>query len=160
MSDTQKVVEINIEVEGGQIKASKCMCVAQACNSFVFTSWKVLNKNILRNIFFYNKNIRIIKVKWGTRTFFLTKLCKINYKKLRTYVEHSTGARHRDNTVLVSSEDTSAPTVIENLKYLLRIVMYLVFANSESGRSTLVVFLEYTKRRWCNFYQHHLLFLR
>ncbi len=65
----------------------------------------------------YNKNIKIIKVKRETRTFFLTKLCKINYKKLRTYVAYSTGTGYRDSTVLVSSEDTSAPTVIENLEW-------------------------------------------
>ncbi len=37
-------------------------------------------KNVLR----YNENIKIVKVKRNTCTFFLTKLCKINYKKLRT----------------------------------------------------------------------------
>ncbi len=34
MSDIEKVVEINIEVEGGQIKASKCTCVAGLTGHF------------------------------------------------------------------------------------------------------------------------------
>ncbi len=75
-------------------------------------------QNLLCNIFSYNKNIQIIKVKRDTRTFLLMKLCKTNYKKLRTYVVHSTGTGHRGNTVLVSSENTSAPTMIETLEYI------------------------------------------
>ncbi len=61
--------------------------------------------------------MKIIKVKHDTRTFFLIKLCKINYKKLRPYVVHSTGTRYRDNTVLVSSKDISVPIGIDNLEY-------------------------------------------
>ncbi len=34
----------------------------------------------------------------------------------RRYAVHSTGTRYRDNTVLVSPKDTSAPTVIKNLE--------------------------------------------
>ncbi len=69
-------------------------------------------KNLLR----YNKNVKITKVKRDTRTFFRAKLCKINYKKLRTNVIHGIGTGYRDNTVPVSSEETSAPTAIENLE--------------------------------------------
>ncbi len=53
-----------------------------------------------------------IKVKRGTSTFvnfFLRKFRKINFKNI--YNTH-----YSDNSVLVSSEDTSAPTVRENLE--------------------------------------------
>ncbi len=67
----------------------------------------------IRNLLQYDKNMKIIKVKRDTSTFvhfFLRKfLLKLTFK---TYVN----THYSDNTVLVSSEDTSALTVRENLE--------------------------------------------
>ncbi len=60
----------------------------------------------------YDKNMKIIKVKRDTGTFvhfFLRNFRKINFKNIY-------GTQYSDNIVLVSSEDTSAPTVRENLE--------------------------------------------
>ncbi len=59
--------------------------------------------------------MKIIKVKRDTSTFvhfFLQIFRKINFKNICS-------THYSDNTVLVSSEDTSAPTVRENLEYIL-----------------------------------------
>ncbi len=66
----------------------------------------------IRNLLQYDKNMKIIKVKHETRTlvhFFLRTFCKIHFKNICS-------THHSDNTVLVSSEDTRAPTVRENLE--------------------------------------------
>ncbi len=56
--------------------------------------------------------MKIIKVKHGTSTFvhfFVQKFRKINFKNVCS-------THYSDNTVLVSSEDTSTCTVRENLE--------------------------------------------
>ncbi len=67
----------------------------------------------IKNILQYDKNMKIIKVKCDTSTFvhfFLRNFRKINFKNICS-------THYSDNTVLVSSDDTSAPTVRENLEY-------------------------------------------
>ncbi len=57
--------------------------------------------------------MKIIKVKCDTRTFvyfFLQNFRKINFKYI-------CNIHYSDNTVLISFEDTRAPTVRENLEY-------------------------------------------
>ncbi len=66
----------------------------------------------MKNILQYNKNVKIIKLKRVTCTFihfFLRNFRKINFKNICS-------THYSDNTVLVSSEDTSAPTVRGNLE--------------------------------------------
>ncbi len=62
------------------------------------------------------KNVRVLRFTFvilqycETLQNFIPKLRKINYKNV------CSSTHYNDNTVLVSSKDTSAPTVIENLE--------------------------------------------
>ncbi len=66
----------------------------------------------IKNLLQYDKNMNVIKVKYDTNTFvhfFVRNFRKINFEKVCS-------TRYSDNTVLVSSVDTRAPTVRENLE--------------------------------------------
>ncbi len=66
----------------------------------------------MKNLLQYDKKNENYKCKTQRSTFahfFLQKFCKINFKNICS-------TRYSDNTVLVSSEDTRAPTVRENLE--------------------------------------------
>ncbi len=78
--------------------------LSQCCRSRV---WKMGNLHIDSPLYVYTKVL--IQSLYVYNTEFQTKLRKINYKNICS-------AHYGDNTVLVSSDDTSAPTVIENLE--------------------------------------------
>ncbi len=76
--------------------------------------WRRIIYLAIKNLLQYHKNMKIIKVKHDTHTFLhflLRNFRKINFKNI-------CGTHYSDNTVLVSSEDISAPTVRENLEYI------------------------------------------
>ncbi len=79
-------------------------------NLFNYSPYKRIIYLAIKYLLQYDKNMKIIKVKHDTRTFvhfFLQNVRKINFKNICS-------THYCDNTVLVSSKDTSAPSVREN----------------------------------------------